>query len=87
MRAQEEGRLAPDGPGGPDRPDRLVGRFQQVGCFQQGGGALVWDGERSDDDRDIGWGDDQDWLEEEPDADLERLRAERPPHHIERDVR
>ncbi|AEH11378.1 MULTISPECIES: hypothetical protein [Protofrankia] len=74
MRAQEA-------PGGPGEPDGLVGRFQQEG------GALMWDGERSDDDRDIGWGDDQDWLEEEPDVDLERLRAERPPHHIERDVR
>ncbi len=46
----------------------------------------MWDEERSDDDRDIGWGDDQDWLEEGPDSDIERLRTERPPHHIERDV-
>ncbi|SBW28782.1 hypothetical protein [Protofrankia symbiont of Coriaria ruscifolia] len=46
----------------------------------------MWDEQRSDDDRDIGWGDDQDRLEEGLDTDIERLRAERPPHHIERDV-
>jgi hypothetical protein len=44
----------------------------------------------SADERDVGWGD-RDWADEEAsraadeDADLERLRAERPPHHEERD--
>ncbi|WP_322761213.1 hypothetical protein [Frankia sp. Cr2] len=50
------------------------------------GGTLVWDDARSDDDRDIGWGDDRDTSEEGADTDIEWLRAERPPHHIDRDT-
>ncbi len=46
----------------------------------------MWDEARSDDDRDIGWGDDQDVPEEGADTDIERLRAERPPHHLDRDA-
>ncbi|WP_322750552.1 MULTISPECIES: hypothetical protein [unclassified Frankia] len=46
----------------------------------------MWDDARSDDDRDIGWGDDRDTSEESADTDIEWLRAERPPHHIDRDT-
>jgi hypothetical protein len=41
----------------------------------------------SADERDVGWGG-RDWERDDPereDADLERLRAERPPHHEERE--
>lgn len=43
----------------------------------------------SADERDVGWGG-RDWVDDEDDqgseaADLERLRADRPPHHEERD--
>jgi hypothetical protein len=58
----------------------------------------MWDEGRSDDDRDIGWGDCQDAFdasgvvfeeeagEEEAAADIDRLHAECPPHHIDRDI-
>jgi hypothetical protein len=41
----------------------------------------------SADERDAGWGG-RDWEREDPereDPDLERLRADRPPHHEERE--
>jgi hypothetical protein len=44
----------------------------------------------SADERDVGWGG-RDWERDDPDgpdgedADLERLRADRPPHHEERE--
>jgi hypothetical protein len=44
----------------------------------------------SADERDVGWGG-RDWERDDPEgaggdaADLERLRAERPPHHEERE--
>jgi hypothetical protein len=41
----------------------------------------------SSDERDVGWGG-RDWEHDDPereDRDLERLRAERPPHHEERE--
>jgi hypothetical protein len=41
----------------------------------------------SADERNAGWGG-RDWENDDPereDADLERLRAERPPHHEERE--
>ena len=43
--------------------------------------------ESSSDERDVGWGG-RDWERDDPgagDQDLERLRAERPPHHEERE--
>ena len=39
------------------------------------------------DERDVGWGG-RDWEQDDPereDPDLDRLRAERPPHHEERE--
>ncbi len=41
----------------------------------------------SADESDVGWGG-RDWERDDPeggDADLERLRADRPPHHEERE--
>lgn len=35
-----------------------------------------------DDDLEIGWGDES--LSDEEDPDIERLLADRPPHHVER---
>ncbi len=43
--------------------------------------------ERSSDDRDLGWGG-RDWTDSDggaEEADLERLRTDRPPHHEERE--
>jgi hypothetical protein len=77
-----------------DALDAAVGAIAMVV-----GGTLVWDEGRSDDDRDIGWGDCQDAFdasgavfgeetgEEGADADIDRLRAACPPHHIDRDIR
>lgn len=42
------------------------------------------DDEVPSDEREVGWGDDNLLDEDEADADLARLLADLPPHHVER---